>query len=227
MDASIPTNLNRRQAGAGLNVAIVNYGMGNLVSVANAFARLGCEAKVTDDPEFVAGADAVVLPGVGAFGEAMRALNERELVGPLTEAVIGQGKPFLGICLGMQLVAEVSFEHGEFKGLGWIDAKVEYVPESAGRIPHVGWTDVDFDAGDPLFQGVEEAPSYYFDHSLHFVPQEEIRVAHFTYGARMVAAIGKDNIVATQFHPEKSEKAGLRLMRCFLNFCLDRPGAAN
>lgn len=220
MDAALPAELSPRQAAAGLDLAIVDYGLANLTSVANAFGRLGCTPTISGDPARLLDADAIVLPGVGSFGEAIGALRARGLAGPLGTAVLANGTPFLGICLGLQLLARTSQEHGIHYGLGWIDATVEYVPADAGRVPHVGWTTIDFDAGDPLFRNIDPRAAFYFDHSLHLVASEPVRAATFGYGGRLVAALAKRNIMATQFHPEKSDRNGLRLLRNFLNLCV-------
>lgn len=220
MDAALPADLSPRQAAAGLDLAVVDYGLANLTSVANAFVRLGCRPTVTDDAERLLAADAIVLPGVGSFGEAIGALEARGLAGALGKAVIESGTPFLGICLGLQLLARTSREHGIHHGLGWIDATVEYVPAAAGRVPHVGWSAIDFAADDPLFRDIEPSAAFYFDHSLHLVAHEPMRAATVDYGGKLLAAFAKRNIMATQFHPEKSDRNGLRLLRNFLNTCL-------
>lgn len=221
MDAALSPEVSRRQAAAGLGLVIVDYGMGNVRSVANALARLGCAATVSDRPAMLHEAEAIVLPGVGGFGEAMRALSRNGLAEALRKEVLERGATFLGICLGMQLLARRSFEHGEHEGLGWIEATVEYVPPGR-RVPHVGWTPVRADPSDPLFADIAPSASFYFDHSLHVVPAEAVRTASFAYGTELVASLAKGNVFATQFHPEKSERTGLRLLRNFLNICLDR-----
>ncbi len=226
METELSTEVGRRQVAGSLELAVVDYGMGNLMSVVQAFRRLGCAAKVAINGRALRDADAIILPGVGGFGDAIKALRSRGLVEPLSEAVLEKRTTFLGICLGMQLIAERSAEHGNHRGLGWIDATVEYLPTSVGRCPHVGWTHVSFDETNPLFHNIEPAAAYYFDHSLHFVVREDIDAATFSYGSQFVAAISRNNIHATQFHPEKSERAGLRVLRNFLNICLDRREAA-
>ncbi len=227
MDAALSADVtsrltpSQRQAQAALDLVIVDYGLANLTSVANALARLGCAAEISDDPARLVDAEAILLPGVGSFGEAIGALRARRLDAPLTEAVIEGGTPFLGICLGLQLLARRSAELGEHEGLGWIDADVDYVPADAGRVPHVGWTSIDFDDDDPLFHGIDRDAAFYFDHSLHMAPRERVRTATVDYGGTLVAAFTRDNVMATQFHPEKSDRNGLRLLRNFLNICLD------
>lgn len=197
---------------------IVDYGMGNLASVANAFARLGVEPRISADPECLMRAGGIVLPGVGAFGDAMRRLRETGLADALRHAVIGHGVPFLGICLGMQLIAEGSEEDGNEPGLGWIGAQVKRIPEAPARqVPHVGWNDLHYADGEPLFAGVKDGAHYYFDHSYEVICPDELVVAYVDYdGHRIAAALRRGHIMAAQFHPEKSQNNGLRLFRNFL-----------
>lgn len=199
-------------------VAIVDYGMGNVRSVERAFASLGAEVEVTRDAAAIEAADRIVLPGVGAFGVAMQRLHEFGLVDPLRRRVVEQGAPFLGVCLGMQLVCRQSDEHGTHTGLGWVDAAVRRLDvEQVGlRIPHVGWNDV-----TPASQGglVSEPGVFYFVHSLVVVPdagREDMVTATCAYGTPFAAALERGNIAATQFHPEKSQTDGLALLRRFL-----------
>ncbi len=203
---------------------IVDYGMGNLASVANAFARLGVEAEISAMPERLIRAEAIVLPGVGAFGDAMRRLRETGLADALHAAVIGRSVPFLGICLGMQLIAERSEEGGDVQGLGWLAAaQVKRIPDAPGRqVPHVGWNDLHFAPNEPMFANVAEGAHYYFDHSYEMLCAEDIIVARAEYGGRAVAAaIRQGHIMAAQFHPEKSQNNGLRLFRNFLRIAAD------
>ena len=218
MDAQVSTRLSDSRAAAGrLDVVVVNYSMGNLRSVVHALEFLGCRPRVADSPEAFAGCDAIILPGVGAFGEAMANLTRQNLVGPLTAAVLSRATPFLGICLGMQLLARSSEEHGRHEGLDWLDAAVRYIPATAGRVPHVGWSPVQAGADDPLFARIDPDSSFYFDHSLHVEVEGSAKIATVDYGGRMVAALSQGNIYATQFHPEKSQRSGLKLLRNFLN----------
>ena len=218
MDAQVSAHLNdARAAGARLDVVVVNYGMGNLRSVVHALEYLGCPAEVSDQPKRFSECDAIILPGVGAFGEAMANLERKKLVDPLTEAVLSRGVPFLGICLGMQLLARTSDEHGQHEGLGWIDATVRHVPSCSVRVPHVGWSSVQTISNDPLFKGIGADAAFYFDHSMHVVVEEPMRIATVDYGGHLVAACSRGNIYATQFHPEKSQRSGLKLLRNFLN----------
>lgn len=197
---------------------IVDYGMGNLASVANAFARLGVEARISSEPDRLMQAGGIVLPGVGAFGDAMRRLRDTGLADALQRAVIGQGVPFLGICLGMQLIAEGSEEDANEPGLGWIGAQVKRIPEAPARqVPHVGWNDLHYAAGEPMFAGVAEGAHYYFDHSYEVACPDELVVAYVDYeDHRITAALRRGHILAAQFHPEKSQNNGLRLFRNFL-----------
>ncbi len=201
-------------------ICIVNYGMGNLGSVLNALAFLGFRASVANDRKTIAGADAYVLPGVGAFGEAMDNLSRIGVIEVLAEQVLGKKKPFLGICLGMQLLAEDSEEKGFQRGLGWIKGHVLRIPAGPGiRVPHVGWSEVEFT--DPaFFFRLAPKASFYFDHSFHLECDPKMVVAHCRHGRPLAAAIRRRNIFATQFHPEKSQKNGLKLMRNFLNYCV-------
>jgi glutamine amidotransferase len=202
-------------------VLIVNYGMGNLRSVANALEALGAPATISDDPGAAAAADRIVLPGVGAFGEAMERLRPRWLAA-LEVEVRERRKPFLGICLGMQLLADVSFEHGEHRGFGWIPGQVRRLTPSdaALRVPHVGWNVVRGAGPSALLEGVPSDPTFYFVHSYAFAPSEPaVGVGVTEYGGDFVSVVEQGHIFGTQFHPEKSQKSGLQLLRNFLARC--------
>jgi glutamine amidotransferase len=200
-------------------LAIVDYGMGNIGSVVNAFRRLGSNCVVTADPTELRRARSIVLPGVGAFKSAMDNLRDRGLVEALAERVVGERIPFLGICLGLQLLAKDSTEQGFSNGLGWIDAHVErIVPRPAKPVPHVGWNEVELMTRSPLFERLPAGAHFYFDHSYHLRCTESCVTAICGYGGSWVAAVAKDNIHAVQFHPEKSQRTGLRLLRNFLNY---------
>ncbi|MEI7803836.1 MAG: imidazole glycerol phosphate synthase subunit HisH [Hyphomicrobiales bacterium] len=201
-----------------ISPVIVDYGMGNLGSVSNAFARLGVAAVISSDPNIVCAAPAIVLPGVGAFGEAMRRLRAGGLADALNTAVCKRGIPFLGICLGMHLVAERSEEGGDEPGLGWIAGRVVRITEAPGRfVPHVGWNDVHASEGEALFRNIVPGAHYYFDHSYDMDCSPDLVIARVEYAGRsVVAAIRHGNILAAQFHPEKSQNNGLRLFRNFL-----------
>lgn len=201
-------------------IAIIDYGMGNVQSVANALELLGYTATITDDHEVLKVSDAYILPGVGAFAEAMNNLRERHLIPLLHTQVIESGKPILGICLGMQLFLQSSEEMGLHEGLGWIEGKViAMTPDSTLRVPHVGWNDIVAQEDSPLFTGVNKDAHFYFDHSYHVVCEERYISAKCQYGLyELTAALQYKNLFATQFHPEKSQTKGLKLLRNFLNF---------
>jgi glutamine amidotransferase len=199
-----------------LKVAVVDYGVGNTHSVANAIQFLGYAPGVTADPAALSRADALVLPGVGAFGPAMETLRARGLVDLLGELVIGKHKPILGICLGMQLMADDSEENGHHAGLGWIPGHVRrlQLPQNFS-VPHVGWNDVQLIRRDPLFDRTGDAPNFYFDHSFHFVCDPSFQAAVSDYAGPVTAAVQRDNVFGVQFHPEKSQASGLKLLRGF------------
>lgn len=200
-------------------VVIVDYGMGNLLSVAGALRRAGGTVVVSGDPEALADADRIVLPGVGAFGDGIRNLRARGFEEALTEHVLRCGTPFLGICLGAQLLALESEEEGRHEGLGWLPARVVRLAprDPALRLPHIGWDEVEVKISSPLFEGLPTGTLFYFVHNYHLRCDEEgLLSAVSDYGERVTAALQKDNIYAVQFHPEKSQKAGLDLLRNFL-----------
>lgn len=198
-------------------IAIINYGMGNINSVANALEQLGAKFFISEDPKNLYKAKAVILPGVGAFPTAMRNLCDMGLDHALNEQVIQLKKPFLGICLGMQLIAEESYELGFTKGLGWIKGKVKKLDhKNYLLIPHVGWNNVYY-KHSKYFQNIEQNSNFFFDHSFHLECPPEIVIATSDYGKSIVAAIAQENIFAVQFHPEKSQRTGLKLLRNFLN----------
>jgi len=197
-------------------IAIVNYGMGNIGSVSNALTLLGVDHRISGDREELAGADAFILPGVGGFGPAMENLRRQDLVRTLGTEVVKEGKPFLGICLGMQLVALDSVERGSFTGLGWMEGHVERLTPSGGLpVPHVGWNTVSFSGDSPLFRRIDRGSHFYFDHSYHLACDGRYVDATFGYGGTWTAAIRTGNIYATQFHPEKSQRNGLKILRNF------------
>lgn len=199
-------------------IAIVDYGMGNLRSVAHAIEFLGFSTAIARDGDAVSQAAAIVIPGVGAFKEAMRRLRDMNLVEPLNEQVLRAGKPVFGICLGMQLMARQSTEGGVSEGLGWIDGRIDVIPARPGvRLPHVGWNGAEPRAGAVLFRNIARDAHFYFDHSYCLFCDEDIAEAMTVYGTSFVTAIRKDNVFATQFHPEKSQNNGLRVLRNFLN----------
>jgi len=199
-----------------MSIAIIDYGMGNVRSLMNAFDYIGEDARVTADPVEIAAADRLVLPGVGAFGDAMKAIRASGLKPLLDRLVLDEKKPVLGVCLGMQLFAKSSREHGAHEGLCWLDAEVVPLEVSApAKVPHVGWNAVRFAEGDWLFAGLPNGESdYYFVHSLHMLCNDaDDLVATTDHGGVVTAAVRRGNLVATQFHPEKSQDNGLRLLQ--------------
>jgi glutamine amidotransferase len=197
-------------------IAIVDYGSGNLRSVQKAFERLGVEASITANPNTVAAAGRIVLPGVGAFGDAMRALHDRGLVEPIREH-LRLDKPFLGICMGLQLLFETGWEGGRHDGLGVLAGDVMRFDLPVGlKVPHMGWNTVAWrGAGCPA--GVEDEEHFYFVHSYHVRPRDESVIAAVTdYGGPFCSAVSRGRLFATQFHPEKSQAAGMRLLSSFL-----------
>lgn len=201
-------------------VAIVDYGMGNVGSVARALEECGGDPLITDDHRELAGAERIVLPGVGAFGEAMTRIRSRGLDRVLGDLVLGDGMPFLGLCLGMQLLASRSAEGGDVAGLGWLPGDVRKLQpqEPKERVPHVGWNQVMAQRSSALYEGIPAAADFYFVHSYHFVPEHRDDVLTCTpYCGGVVSSVSRENIWGVQFHPEKSQHLGLRLLRNFLH----------
>jgi glutamine amidotransferase len=199
---------------------IIDYAMGNLRSVQNAFRAIGCEASISSSPEDLRNAERIVLPGVGAFGDGMRNLREAGWIEPLEEEVLGKGKPFLGLCLGMQLLATEGMEHGLHEGLGWVPGRAKRLTGAGLRVPHMGWNDVRFVEGTRLFDEHGESATFYFVHSYYLDPDDHSVVSGVcSYGIDFAATVERDNIFATQFHPEKSQKAGLTALRTFASLC--------
>ena len=195
-------------------IAILDYGIGNLASVRKAFAKIGVEAKVTSSPDEIAGAAKLVLPGVGAFGKAAEHLAEHGLVEPVRKA-IADGKPFLGICLGMQLLFETSEEAPGIKGLCLFKGNVKRF-EGVPKVPQIGWNEVRQAKSSPLFASIPESAFFYFVHSYYVVPRDSTSVlALADYGGEYAAAVGRDNVWGVQFHPEKSQAWGLALLKNF------------
>ncbi len=197
-------------------VAIIDYGAGNILSVQKALDHIGCENVVTSDAAVISAADGVVLPGVGSFGDAMDNLTRRGLRETVKEFA-GSGKPFLGICLGLQVMFDTSEESPEAEGLSLLAGRVTRFPPDMGlKIPHIGWNSIAFDRRCPLFKGLPEEPYVYFVHSYYLQAKEEgVVSATAEYGLRFHAAVWKDNVFATQFHPEKSGSVGLRILENF------------
>lgn len=200
-------------------IAIVDYGMGNIASVQNALGLLGAEGVVTARAEDFERATHIILPGVGAFPDGMRELKERGLIPLLQKEVLEKKKPFLGICLGMQLLCEKGEEGGETAGLGWIPGTTRKfnIDEKVLRLPHIGWDEVSPKADARLFSGIPSR-DFYFVHSYVVEPEDkEMISATGDYGGVFAAAVQKDAIFGVQFHPEKSQKAGLTVLRNFIN----------
>lgn len=199
-------------------IAIIDYGVGNLFSLARSFAAIGAEVEITSDPEKICAADKILLPGVGAFGDAADKLRSTGL----NQIVVQQaqaGKPLLGICLGMQLLFEQSLEYGSHKGLGLIPGRVipiqQVIPQGL-KIPHMGWNALDFQQESPLLSKIKDGDFVYFVHSYCAVDCEDSVIATADYGAPVTAAVQKNNVFGCQFHPEKSGTVGLNILRSFV-----------
>lgn len=202
-------------------IGIIDYGMGNLLSVYHALEMVGATVKICQSPADLRDAERIVLPGVGAFRDCIHNLKERGFFEVLGDAVFSQGKPILGICLGMQAMARRSFENGEYQGLGWLAADVIrlHPRDDALRIPQIGWNEVTYRPDSPLFQKLPPAPDFYFVHSYYMLCDDPGDLeATCDYGGTVTAAVRKDNIFATQFHPEKSQCYGLRVLENFLRW---------
>lgn len=199
-------------------VVIIDYGVGNTHSVSNAIKALDYKVKISNDEKLIKEADALILPGVGAFDEAIKNLrSNKKLLDVLNEEVLVAKKPLLGICVGMQMLATFSEENGIHKGLNWIEGKVVRfnLPEKFA-VPHVGWNDISFNIRQPLFERNDDNANFYFDHSYHFECAPEFIAASCNYGINVTAAVKKDNIHGVQFHPEKSQNNGLKMFRSFI-----------
>lgn len=198
-------------------IAIIDYGAGNILSVQKALDHIGCENTVTSEADVISAADGVVLPGVGSFGDAMDNLSASRLVGTVKEFA-ASGKPFLGICLGLQVLFDASEESPEASGLSLMRGRVKRFPSEMGlKIPQIGWNSIEYDRNCPLFKGLPENPYVYFVHSYYLEAEDESVVSAFAnYGLKYHAAVwnGK-NVFATQFHPEKSGSVGLQILRNF------------
>jgi len=199
-------------------IAIIDYGLGNLRSVQYALDRLEVDSVLTGDADQIAAADGVILPGVGAFGRAMDALRQLDLLAPTRRAALA-GRPFMGICLGMQLLFSESDEHGRHEGLGILPGRV--VRFGGGlTVPHMGWNEVRQERPSPLLAGVPDESFFYFAHSYYAVPEDSEVVAGTTdYGGRYASLVQKDAVFAAQFHPEKSGPTGLKMLGNFCRLC--------
>jgi len=206
-------------------VALIDYGSGNLRSAEKALVKAAngaAEIVVTHDPGVIASADRLVLPGVGAFASCMAALSERSgLQQAMNEAVLEKGKPFLGVCVGMQLMASKGLEFGETPGLGWIPGEVRRLEpaDTSAKVPHMGWNALTDVADQPVVAPLREGAPVYFTHSFAFYPQDERDVAAWVdHGGRFPAAVARGNLAGVQFHPEKSQDAGISLLARFLEW---------
>ena len=199
-------------------VAIVDYGVGNLFSLESSFASIGAEVIVTADADVLRGADQIILPGVGAFGDAAEKLRRAGLDAVLKE-LAAAGKPLMGICLGMQLLFEKSYEYGEHDGLGLIPGKVipiaDVIPKDL-KIPHIGWNGLHMKQDSPIFKNVTEGACVYFVHSFYAAACDDSVIATAEYGVQLTAAVAKGNVYGCQFHPEKSGKVGERILQNFI-----------
>ncbi|GAM97256.1 imidazole glycerol phosphate synthase amidotransferase subunit [alpha proteobacterium U9-1i] len=199
-------------------IALIDYGAGNIRSAERALMQAGGDVVVTDDPAIIANAERIVLPGQGAFDDCMAGLRSRAgLIEALNDKVLKHGAPFLGICVGMQLLAEIGLEHGEHNGLGWIGGvcrALEVGPTN--RRPHMGWNEVAPTRAHPVFDGLAPTRHCYFAHSYILDPPAAARAATTEYGETFASAVARDNIVGVQFHPEKSQQAGLDLLARFI-----------
>lgn len=202
---------------------VIDYDMGNLKSMSNALKALGLAHEVSGDAAVVGAASAIILPGVGAFGDGMQALARRGLIEVLDKRVLGESVPYLGVCLGMQFLATRGFEHGEHRGFGWIAGSVRRIAPDDGalKVPHMGWNELKIaDTGSPLVRGIEDRTAVYFLHSYHFVPDAgaDCLVATTDHGGELVAAVQRRHIFGVQFHPEKSQGAGLAILKNFADY---------
>jgi glutamine amidotransferase len=198
-------------------VVVVDYGMGNVGSIANMLRRVGAEAVIASDHSIIDAADKLILPGVGAFDQGMHHLADRGLIPLLRKKVVEERTPILGVCLGMQLFGKGS-EEGQCPGLGWLDATAVRFrpPDGRLKVPHMGWNTLEPHHRHALFEGMEERARFYFVHSYHLVcHQPDVVLTRTTYGEHFVSSVAQDNILGVQFHPEKSHRFGMRLYRNF------------
>jgi glutamine amidotransferase len=199
-------------------ISIIDYGMANLRSVQKGFEHVGAEARIISRPEEIDSADRLVLPGVGAFADAVATLREKNLIEPIRRH-IERGKPFLGICLGLQMLFDVGYEDGEHRGLGILPGRcVRFdVDQKQGlKVPHMGWNQLHFERRSPLSRDLPEGCCVYFVHGYHVEPADQSVIATTTdYGGNFVSSVWRDNVMATQFHPEKSQQIGLQMLKNF------------
>jgi glutamine amidotransferase len=207
-----------------MNITIVDYNSGNISSVINSFqevARDKVNIEVTSDLNKIKISDKVVLPGQGSFKSCVEALkNINGLVDTLNEFVINDKKPLLGICVGLQMFADIGYEEIETRGLGWIPGKVSKIDNQNGKykLPHIGWNQIDILKNNKIFKNIENNSHMYFVHSYEFIPEDKnVILATTNYSSKIVCAVEKENIIGTQFHPEKSDKLGLQIIKSFIN----------
>jgi len=202
-------------------IAIIDYGAGNLRSVSNAIAKLGYEATITSDPDAVLKAQAVILPGVGAAGDTVYSLRKLDMV-EVIRSLVSEKRPLLAICIGLQVLFQETEEGGRKECLGIIPGVVKRLPQGL-KVPHMGWNQVEQKIKHPIFDGIPDGTNFYFVHSYYGVPEEEEIIAGTTeYGVKMCSMLIKDNLIATQFHPERSGVYGLRIYDNFLKKALDK-----
>lgn len=211
-------------------ISMIDVGIGNLRSVTNAFHRVGAEVKSISEPRQIADAEVLILPGVGAFETAMERMRQKNMVEPILNFARTERRPLIGICLGMQLLADLSEENGEHEGLGLIDGRVTRLQPGSSdyRVPNIGWHDVSGRGGKPLFPNKGPGGTFYFVHSYHLKCTQPVdSVATITYGAEEVTvAVAKNNVFGVQFHPEKSQDDGLDLLSRFLDYTLQAAATA-
>ena len=202
-------------------IAIIDYGLGNVFSLSSSLRYLGMDCEITRDPQHISAADRIILPGVGAYGDAMAKLNETGLI-PILQEQAAQGKPFMGICLGMQLLFEVGYEYGVHRGLGLLPGNIRPLADALSKagstlkVPHMGWNALDVCQPDhPLLKNTKNGEYVYFVHSYYAPECESVTLATAEYGVPVTAAVGKDNVCGCQFHPEKSGAVGLKILRAF------------
>ncbi len=202
------------------NIVIIDYKMGNLRSVQKAFEKSGCNAIISSEHDVIRGADKIVLPGVGSFQDGMKNLFNLDLVDILNQEVLQNKKPFLGICLGMHLIARKGYENGETSGLYWVNAEVVKFDFEKSvkdiKVPHVGWNSAEYVNCNNLFEGINNKSDFYFVHSYYFKTNEKIVTSTTNHGREFISSIQKDNIYAFQFHPEKSQATGLKIIKNFI-----------
>lgn len=204
-----------------MSLLVIDYGMGNLGSIKRSLEECGADVIVSDNPNDLESASLIVFPGVGAFKDGMKKLQERGWIDKIKKAVQEDKIPFLGICLGMQLLAETGYEGGKTQGLGLIPGEVNLLKADSAetRIPHIGWNEVNLTKDNPLFSGINNKTDFYFMHSYHFIPvQPDHILATTPYCGSFVAAVSSGNIFGVQFHPEKSSRSGFQLLRNFIKF---------